>query len=149
MLAAVDPDRGLDDVPDELSWLLDRAASYRQTRGQARAALPLFERAYATRRVRLGDDHPDTLGSAGDLGFNLAELGEHEQARDLEEDTLSRRRRVLGDDHPDTLTSACSLAGYLVGLGQYEQADMLEDQISSWRAGTDSAQSARQGGRAS
>jgi hypothetical protein len=34
--------------------------------------------------------------------MRLAELGEHEQARALAEDTVARRRRVLGDDHPDT-----------------------------------------------
>jgi hypothetical protein len=42
VLAATDPARALDDVPDELSWLLDHAATYLQTRGQPRAALPLF-----------------------------------------------------------------------------------------------------------
>jgi hypothetical protein len=47
VLTATAPDRALDDVPDELSWLLDRAASYLHTRGQARPALPLFESAYA------------------------------------------------------------------------------------------------------
>ena len=58
VLAAVDPDRRLDDVPDELSWLLDRAASYQRTFGQAGAALPLFQRALATRRDRLGTTTP-------------------------------------------------------------------------------------------
>ena len=58
VLAAVDPDRPLDDVPDEVSWLLDRAASYRQTRGEPRAALPLFERAYACTVRRAGRRPP-------------------------------------------------------------------------------------------
>ena len=109
VLAAVDPDRRLDDVPDELSWLLDRAASYQRTFGQAGAALPLFQRALATRRDRLGDDHPDTLASANNLAQDLFALGQYQQARDLDEDTLTRRRRVLGDDHPDTLASADNL----------------------------------------
>ena len=55
-------------------------------------------------------DHIATLASAGNLARDLSALGEHEQARDLDEDTLARRRRVLGDDHPDTLTSASNLA---------------------------------------
>ena len=51
---------------------------------------------------------------------DLAALGEHEQARALDEDTLTRRRRVLGDDHPDTLTSANNLATDLAALGEHE-----------------------------
>ena len=35
VLAAVDPDRQLDDVRDEVSWLLTKAAGYRLTRGGA------------------------------------------------------------------------------------------------------------------
>ena len=58
----------------------------------------------------LGDDHPDTLASARNLAADLRALGEHQAARELDEDTLARRRRVLGDDHPDTLASANNLA---------------------------------------
>jgi hypothetical protein len=36
----------------------------------------------------------------------LFELGEHEQARELAENTLGHQRRVLGEDHPETLESA-------------------------------------------
>jgi hypothetical protein len=72
------------------------------------------------RRV-LGNDHPDTLTSAGRLAADLRELGEYQQARALDEDTLVRRRRVLGNDHPDTLTSANLLAADLRGLGDPEE----------------------------
>jgi len=40
---------------------------------------------------------------ADDDEHRLAELGEHEQALALAEDTLARRRRVLGEDHPTQL----------------------------------------------
>ena len=76
------------------------------------------------RRI-LGEDHPDTLGSAYNLAIWLAALGEHEQARALDEDTLTRRRRILGEDHPDTLTSASNLANRLAALGEHEQARQL------------------------
>ena len=58
----------------------------------------------------LGEDHPSTLRSAGNLAVDLTQLGEYEAARELDEDTLARRRRVLGEDHPDTLDSAGNLA---------------------------------------
>ena len=70
------------------------------------------------RRRTLGDDHPETLGSAHNLASRLAALGEHEQARGLYEDTLIRRRRSIGDDHPDTLLTAGRLAADLDALGR-------------------------------
>lgn len=69
----------------------------------------------------LGDDHPDTLTSASRLAAELRELGEHQQARALDEDTLARRRRVLGDNHPDTLASASNLAADLRALGVHPE----------------------------
>jgi tetratricopeptide (TPR) repeat protein len=134
VLAAVEPDRPVDDVADEVLWLLDRAATYRQNRGDPRAALPLFERAHATVRARLGDDHPHTLTSAGHLAGDLRALGQHQQAHDLDTDTLHRRRRALGDDHPDTLTSANNLAAALRRLGHYQQAhDLHADTLTRRR----------------
>jgi Tetratricopeptide repeat len=63
-------------------------------------------------------------------------LGEHQRARDLDENTLTRRRRVLGDDHPSALGSANNLARDLRALGQDRQAHALEEQIASWRTGS-------------
>ena len=54
-------------------------------------------------------------------------MGEHERARQLDEDTLARQRRVLGDDHPDTLSSANNLAVDLRELGEHEQARQLDE----------------------
>jgi hypothetical protein len=67
---------------------------------------------------RLGEDHPDTLGSASSLSRDLHALGDYQQARALDEDTLTRRRRVLGEDHPDTRQSADNLARVLRRLGE-------------------------------
>jgi hypothetical protein len=69
----------------------------------------------------LGEDHPETLTSASRLAADLHALGEHQQARTLDEDTLTRRRRILGEDHPDTLTSAHNLAADLHALGEPDQ----------------------------
>jgi Tetratricopeptide repeat len=92
VLVATDPTRTLEPVIDRVEWLLDRAATYLQTRGEPHPARPLFERAYHHRRERLGNDHPDTLTSASNLAADLAALGHHDQARTLDEDTLTRRR---------------------------------------------------------
>jgi len=54
-------------------------------------------------------------------------VGEHQRARQLQNDTFTRRRRVLGDDHPDTLTSANRLAADLRELGEYQRARALDE----------------------
>jgi hypothetical protein len=70
-----------------------------------------------SRRV-LGDDHPSTLRTVGNLALDLRALGEVQAARDLNQDTLTRYRRILGDDHPDTLRTASNLAADLRALGE-------------------------------
>ncbi len=127
ILAATDPARDTDPVAEYVAWLLDRAATYLDTRGEPRPALPLAERAHQTYLDQLGDDHPDTLISANNLANRLAALGDHGAARTLDEDTLTRRRRILGDDHPNTLTSANNLANRLAELGEHGAARTLDE----------------------
>ena len=82
----------------------------------------------------LGEDHPDTLISASNLAVDLTSLGEHQAARELDEDTLARRRRVLGEDHPDTLISASNLAASLASLGDHRAArELNEDTLARRR----------------
>ncbi len=134
VLVATDSHRTLTAVEEDVTWLLDRAAQYLQSRGENAPAQPLLERAWDLRRARLGDDHPDTLESANNLATVLWALGQHEQGRQLAEETLTRGRRVLGDDHPHTLTSATVLVVALHALGQYERARQLgEDTLARLR----------------
>jgi hypothetical protein len=55
----------------------------------------------------------------------LRQLGQVQDACDLDRDVL-RRRRVLGADHPDTLASASSLAADLRELGDVQAARILD-----------------------
>ncbi|RSD08157.1 tetratricopeptide repeat protein [Amycolatopsis eburnea] len=127
LLFVCDPHRAWQPAAREVAYLLDRAASYLQTRGDPRAALPLFQRAYALHRDRLGQDDPSTLTSASNLAADLSSLGEYQRARELNEDTLARRRRVLGNDHPNTLDSANNLAVGFSSLGEYQRARELDE----------------------
>jgi hypothetical protein len=133
VLAAIDPDRALDGVPDELSSLLSHAASYVRVRGQPRAALPLSERAFAAARARLGDDAESTLTAASALAAVLTDLGEHQRAYELDEDVLARRRRILGEDHPDTLHAASNLSADLTDLDQHQRARELDEDVLARR----------------
>ncbi|OLT07311.1 hypothetical protein BJF90_14380 [Pseudonocardia sp. CNS-004] len=122
VLTATDAGRPLHGSPAESGWLLDRAASYLQTRGQPGAAHPLFRRAFDLRREAFGDDHADTLRSANHLAVVLRDVGDFHEARSLHEGTLLRRRRTLGGDHIDTLSSANNLAAVLRALGRFDVA---------------------------
>ncbi|MGH3698135.1 MAG: FxSxx-COOH system tetratricopeptide repeat protein [Pseudonocardiaceae bacterium] len=135
VLAVTDHHRTLiGGVEQDVAWLLNRAAGYLQSRGEPALARPLVERAWDLRRSLLGEDHPDTLDSAGGLCLTLWELGQFERARQLGEDALARCRRVLGEDHPTTLRSAVILSSALRDLGQYEQAHRLgEDALARCR----------------
>jgi tetratricopeptide (TPR) repeat protein len=134
VLVATDPHHSLTGAEEDVAWLLERAAEYLHSRGEIARARPLFERALGLWRSRLGDDHPETLESAGSLSRNLWMLGQYELARQLAEDTLSRCRRVLGEDHLRTLRSANSLTLVLGGLGQGESAlQLAEDTLTRMR----------------
>ncbi|MBV9029379.1 MAG: tetratricopeptide repeat protein [Pseudonocardiales bacterium] len=134
VLVATGPHRTLAGVEEDVAWLLHRAAGYLQIRGEPGPARPLFERALDLRRSTLGEDHPDTLDSAGRLSLNLWELGHYEPARQLGEEALTRMRHVLGDDHPHALISADTLSLNLWELGHYERARQLgEDTLSRCR----------------
>ncbi|MBE1494957.1 hypothetical protein H4696_002057 [Amycolatopsis lexingtonensis] len=134
LLVVCDPHRAWQPAAGEVAYLLDRTASYLHTRGEPRAALPLLQRAYVLRRDLLGEDHPHTLITASNLALALGSLGEHEQARELNEDTLARSRRVLGHDDPSTLTTASNLALALGSLGEHLRArELNEDTLARRR----------------
>ena len=127
VLAATSSDRNLGDVSEEVAWLLDRAATYMHSRGEPRAALPLYQRAYMTMRDRLGSDHIETLTTARHLAGDLYALGEYKQARTLMESTLEKCRLLLGDDHPLTLSVAVTLGSALIALNEFQQAKMITE----------------------
>ena len=80
----------------------------------------------------LGEDHPDTLLSAGNLAGDLRELGEVQAARDLDQDTLDRRRRVLGETTP--MVASAKPAGDLRELGEVQVArDLDQDTLDRRR----------------
>jgi hypothetical protein len=81
--------------------------------GNHAEARALDEDTFARSRQVMGEGHPTTLITAGNLANDLRELGEYQAARELDEDTLARRRRILGADHPHTILSAKHLAADL------------------------------------
>jgi non-specific serine/threonine protein kinase/serine/threonine-protein kinase len=98
------------------------ASTYRQI-GRYASAMPLQKAALQTRRVELGDDHPDTLASIDDMSHLLMEMGEFEDAQAYCREALEGRRRILGDDHPDTLESINNIGFLLQAQGKLAEAE--------------------------
>ncbi len=99
------------------------ATQYAQL-GMFDEAMPLQERAMATRRRVLGDDHPDTLTSISQMGLLLQGRGRLAEAETYYREALENRRRVLGDEHPDTLISISNMDFLLQSQGKLAEAEV-------------------------
>ena len=77
----------------------------------------------------LGDEHPDSLASRGNLAGAYESAGRLGEAIPLYEQVLADRVRVLGDDHPHTLVSRGNLAGAYELAGRLGEAITLYEQV--------------------
>ena len=73
----------------------------------------------------LGDDHPETLRSIGNLGNLYWSQGRLSEAEPLFLECAEGQKRVHGDDHPETLSARNNLALLYQNLGRYEEAEPL------------------------
>jgi serine/threonine protein kinase/tetratricopeptide (TPR) repeat protein len=87
------------------------------------AALPLQERALATRRRVLGEVHPDTLASVLGLGLLLTLQGRLNAAEPCLREGLEKCRRVLGEEHPDTIAGIHDTGLLLERQGKLRDAE--------------------------
>ena len=77
----------------------------------------------------LGDEHPDSLASRGNLAGAYESAGRLGEAIPLYEQVLADRVRVLGDDHPQTLTSRNNLAYAYQAAGRLGEAIPLFEEV--------------------
>lgn len=98
------------------------ATRYKQL-GMYDAALPLQTRALATRRLTLGEEHPDTLASINSMGVLLQDQGKLSEAEPYFRDALEKSRRVLGQEHPSTLSAINNLGTLLKAQGRLDDAE--------------------------
>jgi non-specific serine/threonine protein kinase/serine/threonine-protein kinase len=86
-------------------------------------AMPLQESALATRRRVLGEEHPDTLVSLGNMGRQLESQGKLAEAELCFREALEKFRRVLGEEHPDTLVLVNNMGTLLWSEGKLAEAE--------------------------
>ena len=92
-------DKDFKDQPAVDATLREAVARRYRELGLYAAAIPLQQRALELRRKVLGDDHPSTLQSIG----NLADLLDPEKGKAYYFEAIERSNRTLGPDHPSTL----------------------------------------------
>jgi tetratricopeptide repeat protein len=59
------------------------------------------------RKRVLGQEHPSTLTSMGNLASTYQNQGRWKEAKDLQKQELEICSRVLDAEHPDTLGKSC------------------------------------------
>jgi tetratricopeptide (TPR) repeat protein len=91
--------------------------------GLDNSALALEQQALAERRRVLGEDHPDTLLSLGNLGTYLSALGQMDEAERYYREALEKGRRVRGNDHPETLVCVANVGSLLLDKGRLSDAE--------------------------
>ena len=65
--------------------------------------MEIEEKLYAVRCRVLGEMHPKTLLTLGNLAFAYGALGDRKKAAELNEKVYALRCKVLGEAHPHTL----------------------------------------------
>ncbi|KAF8195187.1 P-loop containing nucleoside triphosphate hydrolase protein [Mycena galopus ATCC 62051] len=85
----------------------------------------LLEEVLEKQKQLLGDNHPDTLRTMGNLANTYSALGEHRKAKELRVTVLEKQKQLLGDNHPDTLLTIGNLANSYLNLGEHQQAEEL------------------------
>ncbi|KAJ7099081.1 hypothetical protein C8R44DRAFT_747771 [Mycena epipterygia] len=80
-------------------------------------------------RNLLGDNHPHTLLSMGNLASTYKALGRLKEAEELEIVVLKKRKNVLGDNHPETLIAMGNLAFTYTKLERWQEAQDLGEGV--------------------
>ncbi|MGP4050014.1 tetratricopeptide repeat protein [Streptomyces sp. 2A115] len=97
-------------VSDDTADTYHQAAQYLRRQGRNAHTITLRTAVLTQSEQVLGDTHPDTLASRGNLASAYESAGDLGRAIPLHEATLTQYEQVLGGAHPDTLTSRNNLA---------------------------------------
>jgi tetratricopeptide (TPR) repeat protein len=74
----------------------------------------------------LGEEHPNTLMSIGNLAAIYQKQGRFRETEELELQLIETQKMVLGEEHPNTLISIGNLAAIYQKQGRFREAEELE-----------------------
>ncbi|SEN16512.1 NB-ARC domain-containing protein [Actinacidiphila rubida] len=110
---------GGEDTREDALKALNLEAAVRRVEGDFAAGARLDELAYERSRRAFGEDDPDTLNSAHNLGVSLRLIGDFRRALALDERTLEMKTRLFGRDDQRTLITERSFAIDIQETGDY------------------------------
>ena len=122
--------------PSTTALLLDRAATYLQSRAQFREAKQLLERSLSIREHSQGADSPEYAKSLANLGAVLRALGELAAARDAFERALAIQEATYGPRHPEVAGTLNNLGILLTDLGDFSGARTIYERALEIRQAT-------------
>lgn len=113
--------------PELQSRMMNLIGGIYRSLGINEQAIPLLERTLASRRARLGPNHPDVAESLQSLGLVLYNAGRFDEAKPMLEEALTIQEATLGPSNDALATTLNSLGLLQRRLGRFEQArDFLE-----------------------
>ena len=105
------------DLLDSTAWYLSaRSGNYGLAAERSMLALEILKHHF-------DDDADQVVRTKGTLAFAKGELGQKDEARELQESIVRHHREKWGPEHPNTLTAMHSLAVSYADLGLYEKAE--------------------------
>jgi hypothetical protein len=105
--------------------------------GRLAEAEPLYREALEKRRRVLGEDHPHTLVSLGNMGILLARQGKPAEAEPFLLDSHEKRSRVLGEQHPLTVAAIGALVDLYTAWDTAEPGKGYGARAAEWQARKD------------
>lgn len=110
----------------EVSDLLGRVSDYFHDCGRWIDKQPVDERMYEVRQQVLGEEHPHTIESLGNLAATYRAQGRYSEAEPMEVKALALWQQVLGEEHPDKIQSLANLAATYHAQGRYSEAEPMQ-----------------------
>jgi CHAT domain-containing protein/tetratricopeptide (TPR) repeat protein len=107
---------------EEANRLNDQAAALWRQQKFAEA-IPPAARAFEVRKELLGPEHPRTLTSMSNLGWDYRDAGRVAEAEPLLAETVRLRRKVLGEGHPSYALSLNVLGWLHIRRQRWDEAE--------------------------
>ncbi|KXJ26120.1 uncharacterized protein LOC114575361 [Exaiptasia diaphana] len=104
-----------------VSYLCEKHGKYGTTRALLEISYCLIDSAYQ------GSNHPDVAATLNSLGTELANLGEHNQAKHCCEKSLEITQSFYNSNHPEVAVTLNNLGKVLDNLGNYNEAKVCHE----------------------
>jgi tetratricopeptide (TPR) repeat protein len=109
--------------------LLLSVSRYVHWRGAYMESKLKIEESFKIREKILGERHPDTLKSLGQLGWTYPYIsGSEHKSEEACRRCFELRREVLGEDHPETIDCLSDLAGAIQLQGRFQESEKMQRQ---------------------